>query len=139
MLATIINNECHHGLFTHHITSLFMVQTPKFTFQQANLATISSFGSSPASIIVSHLTSWARPSIKTLQRSTSPFPILSALEISKHPPVEALSTPPVPLAYRLIFPRSSFQSSLPETPGRLTMAPALSPVPKFDGHVRTKP
>jgi len=95
--------------------------------------------SSPLSSLLSQLTHLAKPSIKIFAKSISPFPILSELEISKHPPVEAESTPPVPLAYNLIFPRIALKLSLLDNFGKLTIAPHLSPVPKFDGQVRTYP
>jgi len=74
-----------------------------------------------------------------LQRSISPFPILSALDISQHPPFESESTPPIPLAYNFITPRSCLKSFLEDTFGRFTIAPALNPVPKLDGHVKMYP
>merc|ERR1712185_74231 len=73
--------------------------------------------------------------MRMLTKSTSPFPIRSALETSQVPPVEAESTPPVPRACRPMAPVSFFQSGRPETFGNFTIVPARRPVPKLDGHV----
>ncbi|KAJ9462883.1 hypothetical protein DIPPA_24692 [Diplonema papillatum] len=74
-----------------------------------------------------------------LTSSTSLLPILSAFEMSHLPPEEAESTPAVPRACSLIFFKASFQSDLADINGKLTIVPARSPVPRFDGHVRTHP
>jgi hypothetical protein len=77
--------------------------------------------------------------MRILHKLTSPFPILSALEISQVPPVESESTPAVPLAYNPIFPRTYFHSGLEDKIGNFTIAPALNPVPKLEGQVNTNP
>jgi len=59
--------------------------------------------------------------------------------MSHVPSVPSVSTPPVPLAYNFINPKSFLKSSRAESLGNLTIAPALKPVPKFDGHVSIYP
>merc|ERR1719352_18936 len=93
----------------------------------------------PSSYIFSHFTSCAAPSMSVLTRSTSPFPMRSAFDTSQVPPVEALSTPPVPRACKAMAPQSAFQSSRAETFSNLTMVPARRPVPKLDGQVKIQP
>ena len=70
-----------------------------------------------------------------LHKSTSPFPILSALEISQTPPVDLEST----LAYKFSFVTNYLNSYLADKLGNFTMDPALNPVPKLEGQVKINP
>merc|ERR1712070_331714 len=77
--------------------------------------------------------------MRMLTKSTSPLPIRSALDTSHVPPVEAESTPPVPRTCSPITPIRFFQSGREERFGSFTMVPALRPVPRLEGHVKTQP
>ncbi len=68
---------------------------------------------------------------------TSEKPRRSLLLMSKTPPTEAVSTPPVPRFCSLSFLRISSNLLSWLTLGSLTCTPALSPVPRLLGQVST--
>merc|ERR1740138_1761211 len=116
-----------------HQKTMFDHQRQVHFFAMVFLISLSACALLPLSYIVSHFTSCAAPSMSVFTRSTSPLPMRSALDTSQVPPVEAVSTPPVPRACRRILPRSCFQSARDEILGSFTMVPARRPVPRLEG------
>merc|ERR1712166_809495 len=86
----------------------------------------------PSSSMVSHLMMLATPWMNMLTRVTSECPSLSALEMSKTPPLASESTPAPPRAWSLSCPQTSLKSDLAENLGMASMHPARRPVPRLE-------